>query len=391
MFPERPQPSIASLLDNEHEDSKKKNGDGSSGGSKSTIDYLADYGGTIGIISIGIIGALIYSYYESIQDRNRVEDKVSDAVKIEPYEIQELRYLNQLTYDQYCTLCNRVIQVHREGSSSIIIHDSSHTSMSYRVFMDILVEFAKSHQLSFRSMHLLDRLVLAYLTTKDTEEDKKLMLSTTETAEAITTDTTVSTNDKLSSKDHMSSIYSDDNWSSKEDLVVKNSIVSLDLDPESLIPLPMLLVMLHLLLLTDDIGDRIKGLCYAASLLDDIAVTEAVDSRSLVDDQEVMNIKSSTQQKQDDGSRRLSINSTSSLSFSAVVEQQQQQHLLSISRRSLEIILEALLATDQVPPGKQVVETGVKWPIKLHRRKGPCDMVEEVSYSRLTYILMYQI
>ena len=126
MFPERPQPSIASLLDNEHEDSKKKNGGGygGSGGSKSTIDYLADYGGTIGIISIGIIGALIYSYYESIQDRNRVEDKVSDAVKIEPYEIQELRYLNQLTYDQYCTLCNRVIQVHREGSSSSssIIH-----------------------------------------------------------------------------------------------------------------------------------------------------------------------------------------------------------------------------------------------------------------------------
>ena len=382
MFPERPQPSIASLLDNEHEDSKKKNGGGygGSGGSKSTIDYLADYGGTIGIISIGIIGALIYSYYESIQDRNRVEDKVSDAVKIEPYEIQELRYLNQLTYDQYCTLCNRVIQVHREGSSSSssIIHGSSHTSMSYRVFIDILVEFAKSHQLSFRSMHLLDRLVLAYLTTKDTEEDKKLILSTTETTEAIA-DTTVSTNDKLSSKGHVSSIYSDDNGSSKEDLVVKNSIVPLNLDLESLIPLPILLAMLHLLLLTDDIGDRIKGLCYAASLLDDIATTEAVDSRSLVDDQEIMNIQSSTQQKQDDGSRQLSINTTSSLSFSAAVEQQQQQHLLSISRRSLEMILEALLVTDQVPPGKQVVETGVKWPIKLHRRKGPCDMVEEVS------------
>ena len=385
MFPERPQPSIASLLDNEHEDSKKKSGGGGdggsgSGGSKSTIDYLADYGGTIGIISIGIIGALIYSYYESIQDRNRVEDKVSNAVKIEPYEIQELRYLNQLTYDQYCTLCNRVIQVHREGSSSsssIIIHGSSHTSMSYRVFIDILVEFAKSHQLSFRSMHLLDRLVLAYLTTKDTEEDKKLILSTTETTEAIA-DTTVSTNDKLSSKDHVSSIYSDDNGSSKEDLVVKNSIVPLNLDLESLIPLPILLAMLHLLLLTDDIGDRIKGFCYAASLLDDIATTEAVDSRSLVDDQEIMNIQSSTQQKQDDGSRQLSINTTSSLSFSAAVEQQ-QQHLLSISRRSLEMILEALLVTDQVPPGKQVVETGVKWPIKLHRRKGPCDMVEEVS------------
>lgn len=390
MFPERPQPSIASLLDNEHEDSKKKNGGGdggSSGGSKSTIDYLADYGGTIGIISIGIIGALIYSYYKSIQDRNRVEDKISDAVKIEPYEIQELRYLNQLTYDQYCTLCNRVIQVHREGGSSIIIRGSSHIdspimciSMSYRVFIGILVDFAKSHQISFRSMHLLDRLVLAYLTT--TEEDKRLKLSTTETVEA-TAKTTLSTNDESSSEGHVSSIYSDGNGSSKEDPVVKNSIVPLDLDPESLIPLPVLLAMLHLLLLTDDIGDRIKGLCYAASLLDDIAATEAVDSRSLVDDQEVMNIQSYTQQKQDDGSRLLSINTNSNLSFSVAVEQQQQQqqqqHLLSISRRSLEIILEALQMTDQVPPSKQVVETGVKWPIKLHRRKGPHDMVEEVS------------
>ena len=197
MFPERPQPSIASLLDNEYEDSKKRSSGGGSGGSegsKTTIDYLASYGGTIGIISIGIIGALIYSYYESIQDRNRIEDKVSDAIKIEPYEIQELRYLNQLTYDQYCTLCNRVIQVHREGNRSITIRDTGHIdspsmsvrssmSMSYRVFIGILVEFAKSHELSFRSMHLLDRLVLAYLTT---EEENRLMLSSKDTKQATT-------------------------------------------------------------------------------------------------------------------------------------------------------------------------------------------------------------
>jgi hypothetical protein len=238
-------------------------------------------------------------------------------------------------------------------------------------------------------MHLFDRLVLAYLTT--TKEEKRLMLSTTDTVEA-TVDTTVSTNDKPSTEGHVtatvSSIYSDDNGSRKKDPVVENSIVSLYLDPESLIPLPILLAMLHLLLLTDDIGDRIKGLCYAASCLDDIVAAEVPDSRSLVHDQDVMNIQSSTQQKQDDGSRRLSINTNTSLPFSAAVEQQQQkqqqqqqqrQHLLSISRQSLEMILEALLVTDQVPPGKQVVETGVKWPIKLHRRKGPRDMVEEVS------------
>lgn len=37
----------------------------------------------------------------------------------------------------------------------------------------------------------------------------------------------------------------------------------------------------------------------------------------------------------------------------------------------------------------QEVETGVKRPIKLHRRKSPRYLVEEVSYSRSTYILLY--
>jgi hypothetical protein len=34
-----------------------------------------------------------------------------------------------------------------------------------------------------------------------------------------------------------------------------------------------------------------------------------------------------------------------------------------------------LQLTGQFPAEKQVIETGVKWPVRLHKRKSPFDMV----------------
>jgi hypothetical protein len=47
----------------------------------------------------------------------------------------------------------------------------------------------------------------------------------------------------------------------------------------------------------------------------------------------------------------------------------------TISRDSLLRIIYLLQITNQFPPEKQVIETGVKWPVKLHRRKSPFDMI----------------
>lgn len=41
-------------------------------------------------------------------------------------------------------------------------------------------------------------------------------------------------------------------------------------------------------------------------------------------------------------------------------------------------VVAALIATDQVPPSKQTTESGVKWPVKLHRRRNEYDMVSHV-------------
>jgi hypothetical protein len=39
-------------------------------------------------------------------------------------------------------------------------------------------------------------------------------------------------------------------------------------------------------------------------------------------------------------------------------------------------VLYLLQITSQIPPEKQIVETGKKWPIKLYRRKTPFDMIK---------------
>mmetsp|Transcript_15309 Transcript_15309/g.33794 ORF Transcript_15309/g.33794 Transcript_15309/m.33794 type:complete len:90 (+) Transcript_15309:81-350(+) len=42
-----------------------------------------------------------------------------------------------------------------------------------------------------------------------------------------------------------------------------------------------------------------------------------------------------------------------------------------------------LLRTDQVPPVKQVTETGVKYPVKLHRRKTAAEMITDAEAKRI--------
>jgi len=213
-----------------------------------------------------------------------------------------------------------------------------------------LVDFAKSHQMSFQSMHLLDRIALAYLQTTITAEENNYRAVTEGETTAVTrSEQSVAppNNGNINNAPH--------------ELSAKDP-VKVILDEKTLIPLSVLLAMLNLLILTDNVGDRIKGLFYAASLLDHMSGVGNVVHHQKND--------SSTSPVYPQTAAYIDNSSPSSI----------DQHASLLSRNSLESMLSALLVTDQIPPNKQITETGTKWPIKLHRRKDQRDMIDEVSY-----------
>lgn len=53
------------------------------------------------------------------------------------------------------------------------------------------------------------------------------------------------------------------------------------------------------------------------------------------------------------------------------------QSILDVMLRFLYL----LQITDQIPLEKQVIETGVKWPVKLYRRKTPFDIMKAYEES----------
>ena len=56
------------------------------------------------MIALSITFVLIYTYYESGQSKNRVEEQLNDEAAIEPYEVNEIRFLNTLTPELYDVL-----------------------------------------------------------------------------------------------------------------------------------------------------------------------------------------------------------------------------------------------------------------------------------------------
>ena len=54
--------------------------------------------------ALSIAAFLLYTYYESGQSKNRVEEELNDQAAIEPYEVNEIRFLNTLTPELYDVL-----------------------------------------------------------------------------------------------------------------------------------------------------------------------------------------------------------------------------------------------------------------------------------------------
>lgn len=102
MFPQRPLPELETFHESiENSKKAKKESGGGDPGNKGVVDILADHGGKIALVVLAGVIALVYSYYLSGKDRNKIEDAISEAVFVEPYEIQELRFGNRLSTEEY--------------------------------------------------------------------------------------------------------------------------------------------------------------------------------------------------------------------------------------------------------------------------------------------------
>ena len=92
MFPERAVPEAATAaVKDKHKISDE-------------ADFLTRHGGKVALVALSVAIALFYTYYESGQSKNRVEDALNNEATIEPYEINEIRFLNTLTAQLYDTL-----------------------------------------------------------------------------------------------------------------------------------------------------------------------------------------------------------------------------------------------------------------------------------------------
>lgn len=58
--------------------------------------------------ALAVTAAILYTYYESGRSKTAVEDKLNDLMVIEPYEVNEIRFLNNLSsavYDAMTVAC----------------------------------------------------------------------------------------------------------------------------------------------------------------------------------------------------------------------------------------------------------------------------------------------
>eukprot|EP00601_Ochromonadales_sp_CCMP2298_P030797 CAMPEP_0173347718 /NCGR_PEP_ID=MMETSP1144-20121109/13308_1 /TAXON_ID=483371 /ORGANISM="non described non described, Strain CCMP2298" /LENGTH=344 /DNA_ID=CAMNT_0014295233 /DNA_START=35 /DNA_END=1066 /DNA_ORIENTATION=+ len=68
---------------------------------------LEGHGGKIAIAAFAAIIALLWSYYATGKDRSKIESDVENGVFLDPYEIQQLRLLNQLQPQQFFEIASR--------------------------------------------------------------------------------------------------------------------------------------------------------------------------------------------------------------------------------------------------------------------------------------------
>jgi hypothetical protein len=144
MFPERARPEIDSFFDKPEKPGDKK--------TNATPDFLSNHGGKVALVALGVAIALFYSYWVGGQNRNKVEEEVLKYSLIEPYEIQEMRYLNNVSNEEYAKAVQQCKDYFRGGYTT------------YDEFVKFLKTQTFVKNLKLQQSHLLDRFIQSYIT-----------------------------------------------------------------------------------------------------------------------------------------------------------------------------------------------------------------------------------
>lgn len=113
-------------------------------------DFLSNHGGKVALVAFSVAIGLIYSYYQSGEDRTRQERNVRRLAAIEPYEIQELRHCSKIDTDKY----NLIVST---------IRNEEHGEM---VYGDFVAKVSKLSGNAIRGGYILDRLVWRHALAK---------------------------------------------------------------------------------------------------------------------------------------------------------------------------------------------------------------------------------
>lgn len=311
MFPERPEP-VQHINNNKDKNSK--------GSNMNEESWLSKNSGKVGLSMFGLSMFLIYTYFESGQDRNRVENKIIDASSIEPYEVNEIRFTNNMSPEEYSDLIKLCYE--KFGNSKSQGEHGNDIMVSYREF----IEFVNSHLTTkITAGHLLDRVVLSHVMSL-----RQL---------------------------GRSSVESD----------VKDQKIDIGRDLDVPIPLSFLLVVLNMAVRAPS-WQRAQALFDIATQIDATAPLRSREYSSSLPSSSTPSTSSTE--------------SPSPSSSTPPLPPQDQVSNANVfcSNDSAKLIIEHLCDSWQVPAEKRVTETGVKYPVKTHRQKTPTEMLE--SYNK---------
>lgn len=162
MFPERARPELQEL--DKAAAAAASDGTNKKYNEKGSPDFLSNHGGKVAIVAFGLAIYLFYGYWRGGQNRTKVEDDVLKFANIEPYELQEMRYLNNLNPQQF----NEVADKCRSHFAS---NDNFAT---YSEFIAFLKTVRCLSRWKFENSYVLDRFVQSYVTqTLDAQYHKE--------------------------------------------------------------------------------------------------------------------------------------------------------------------------------------------------------------------------
>jgi len=310
MFPERPRPG-----DDDAGNSLKTDKVSKKTTSASEESWVSKNSGKIGISLFCIAIGLIYSYIASGQDRTAEEKKINEAASVEPYEINEIRFCNFVTPEEYSNIVKLCYSHFSHGSNGTEAH------VSYRDF----IEFVNRHlKAKIAAGHLLDRVVFSYILVQQSLKQN-------------------------------------------DEEAVKNRAIAMADCMNTPVSLSFLLVVLNMAVRSPS-WERAQGLFDLATQID--AITN----------QSAPTMPSSSSAS---SSSSFSSPSSSPSSSSSIVEEEGRGgDAMFCSNAAAELVILQLCESWQIPVEKRVTETGVKYPIKTHRRKTPAEMI--ASYNANT-------